>query len=242
MDAFAADDLPPVVPLPLERTALTGAAALTDDELLTLVMAGPPRRPRRRSGHGSTERVIDRSRPARRLLRAAGTLRNLAAWSLPEIAAVAGIGERRAVPLFAAIELGRRTALERKPRGDTLSGSGEVYRHYRTVLRDERREVFLAALLDVKNRLLRDVRISEGSLAASLVHPREAFGAAVREPAHAVIFVHNHPSGDPTPSDEDFALTRRLVAAGEVLGIRVLDHVVMGEGEWFSFADAGKLR
>lgn len=103
-------------------------------------------------------------------------------------------------------------------------------------------EEFWCFLVDVKNRPLRRVLISVGSLAASLVHPASVFKEAVREPAHAVILVHNHPSGDPTPSDEDRALTRRLVAAGEMLGIRVLDHVVIGKGDWYSFADAGQLR
>lgn len=217
----------------LERTALTGTAAVTDDELLTMVMAGQAR---------GRPPAAARARAAQRLLRAAGSLRRLATWSLPEIAAVPGIGERRAVPLLAAIELGRRTALEPKERGASLNGATEVYRHYRAALRDERREVFLVALLDVKNRLLRDVRIAEGSLNATLVHPREAFAPAVREPAHAVIFVHNHPSGDASPSDDDISLTRRLVAAGDILGIRVLDHVVVGDQDWYSFAETGALR
>lgn len=217
----------------LERTSLTGAAALTDEELLTMVMSGlaTPRPP-----------AAARVRASQRLLRSARTMRALATWSLAEIAAVPGIGVRRAVPLFAAIELGRRTALEKKVRGASLNGASEVYRHYRAALRDERREVFLVALLDVKNRLLRDVRIAEGSLTATLVHPREAFGPAVREAAHAVIFVHNHPSGEASPSDDDVSLTRRLVATGDILGIRVLDHVVVGEEDWYSFAEAGALR
>lgn len=229
-------DAPPLIVPSFERTALTGAAGFTDDELLSLVMNGRVR-PQRRPGRASAP-----ARAAQRLLKAAVTLRGLATWSFPEIAAVAGVGERRAVPLVAALELGRRTAMEKKERGASLVGAAEVYRHYRAALRDERREIFLVALLDAKHRLLRDVRISEGSLTATLVHPREAFAAAVREPAHAVLFVHNHPSGDPSPSDEDISLTRRLVAAGEILGIRVLDHLVIGEEDWYSFAEAGALR
>lgn len=239
MDLLAAGDAPPIVPA-LERTALLGSAAFTDAELLTLVMSGPVR-PERRPGRPRLP-ATTRTRAAERVLRAAGSLRGLAAWSFPEIASIPGVGERRAAPLVAALELGRRTALERKERGASLNGAGEVYRHYRAALRDERREIFLVALLDARHRLLRDARIAEGSLSATLVHPREAFAPAVREPAHAVVFVHNHPSGDPTPSDEDVALTRRLVAAGDILGIRVLDHVVLGEEDWYSFAEAGALR
>jgi DNA repair protein RadC len=94
-------------------------------------------------------------------------------------------------------------------------------------------------LLDAKHRKLRDVQISEGSLTASIVHPREVFAPAVRDSAAAVILAHNHPSGDPLPSAEDVELTRRLRQAGEIIGIRVLDHVIVGAEAHFSFADAG---
>lgn len=227
-------DAPAPFPLALQRTALTGMAALTEAELLQLVMSGG-----RRSRRASSPSAL---RAAERLARAAGSLRRLARWTLPEIACVAGIGEQRAIPVLAAIELGRRTALETVPRGATMASSAEIYRHYRATLRDERRELFLAGLLDTKLRLIRDVRISEGSLDATVVHPREAFAPAVREPAHAVVFVHNHPSGSPEPSSEDRALTKRLVTCGDILGIRVVDHLVLGEGDWYSFADAGQLR
>lgn len=220
-----------MIPVPQERYdpgGLASTTTLSDEEVLTALLSA-------RGGRNGVE-------AARRLLHAAGGLRRLATWTTPEIGAVRGIGLQKAMGVAAAIELGRRTAHARQARGNPLCASADVFRHFRGALRDERREVFLVALLDVKNRLLRDVRISEGSLAASLVHPREAFAPAVREPAHAVVFVHNHPSGDPTPSDEDAALTRRLVAAGDVLGIRVLDHVVVGDAEWYSFADAGRMR
>jgi DNA repair protein RadC len=94
-------------------------------------------------------------------------------------------------------------------------------------------------LLDAKHALIRDVTVSKGSLTLSIVHPREVFSLAVRESAAAVIFLHNHPSGDPSPSREDRELTARLVAAGEVLGIEVLDHIIIGDGKYVSFADQG---
>ena len=99
----------------------------------------------------------------------------------------------------------------------------------------------MALLLDGKNRVIREVRISEGSLNQSIVHPREVFNPAVRESAAAVILVHNHPTGDPTPSREDLDLTRRLKEAGELMGIRVLDHVIIGDGSYVSLADRGVL-
>jgi DNA repair protein RadC len=103
-----------------------------------------------------------------------------------------------------------------------------------------RKEVFCVLLLDAKHRKLREARISEGSLTASIVHPREVFAPAVRESAAALILVHNHPSGDPSPSPEDVELTRRLRQAGEIVGIRVLDHVIVGAEHHFSFVDAGQ--
>jgi DNA repair protein RadC len=122
-------------------------------------------------------------------------------------------------------------------RGASISSSQTVFEHFGPLLVDERREQFCALLLDTKNRLLANVRISEGSLGASLVHPREAFRPAVREAAAAVVFIHNHPSGDPTPSAEDERVTIRLREVGELLGIPVLDHVVVGHGSYYSFAD-----
>jgi DNA repair protein RadC len=115
-----------------------------------------------------------------------------------------------------------------------------VYGHFRGRLPQLEREVFYVLLLDGKNRAQGEVLVSEGSLTAALVHPREVFAPAIREAAAAVILVHNHPSGDPTPSAEDRALTERLRQVGELVGIRVLDHVVIGRGRWASLAEEGR--
>ncbi|MDO9079543.1 MAG: DNA repair protein RadC, partial [Desulfuromonadales bacterium] len=109
------------------------------------------------------------------------------------------------------------------------------------ILRDLKKERFIAILLDNKNRLIRDVQISEGSLTASIVHPREVFVPVVRESAAAVLFVHNHPSGDPEPSREDLDITTRLRQAGELMGVRVLDHIIIGSNRYVSLADRGLL-
>jgi DNA repair protein RadC len=116
-----------------------------------------------------------------------------------------------------------------------------VFEHYAQKLSGVKKERFYCLLLDTRNRFLHDERVSEGTLTASLVHPREAFRAAVREAASAVIFVHNHPSGDPSPSREDVELTSRLAEAGKILGIRVLDHVIVADDGWYSFSDQGEL-
>ena len=140
---------------------------------------------------------------------------------------------------MAALELGKRALATPLTSGLQVRGSQEIFQHYFPLLRDIRHELFKAVLLDAKHRLIRDMTVSEGSLTVSIVHPREVFNLAVRESAAAVIFVHNHPSGDPHPSEEDHALTRRLIEAGEILGIRVLDHIVIGDGRYVSFADEG---
>jgi DNA repair protein RadC len=125
--------------------------------------------------------------------------------------------------------------------GMRVTCSGDLFKHFHPALRDLKHELFKVVLLDAKNAVLKEVTVSEGSLTLSIVHPREVFTLAVRESAAGVIFLHNHPSGDPTPSPEDRLLTDRLVAAGRLLGIRVLDHVIVGDRRYVSFADEGWL-
>jgi len=156
-----------------------------------------------------------------------------------ELAEIPGMGAARAARLHAAAELGRRLASAPLVSGRSIRSAQEIYDHFGPLLADARKETFHVLLFDSKNRLIRKVRVSEGCLAASLVHPREAFRPAIREAAAAVLFLHNHPSGDPTPSAEDRRTTDRLRAAGELLGIPVLDHVVIGRGKYFSLADEG---
>ncbi|HEY2930581.1 MAG TPA: DNA repair protein RadC [Acidobacteriota bacterium] len=119
--------------------------------------------------------------------------------------------------------------------------SRQLFEHYRDYFRGRTHEIFLLLLLNGKNRVIRDEVVSEGSLTASLVHPREVFTPAVRHSAAAVIFLHNHPSGDPEPSAEDRQITERLVKCGQLLGVRVLDHVIIGDGCYYSFLDRGEL-
>jgi DNA repair protein RadC len=168
-------------------------------------------------------------------------LRGLANRSLEELCAIPGIGPAKAAQILAGIELGKRALATPLTEGNRIQGSKHIFEHYYPLLRDLRHEVFKAVLLDAKHTVIRDCTVSQGSLTVSIVHPREVFNLAVRESAAAIIFVHNHPSGDPEPSQEDHALTQRLMAAGEILGIRVLDHVVIGDGRYVSFADEGYL-
>jgi len=212
---------------PRERLLELGASALSDGEILAIVLGTGHRRA------GSALAV------ARSLLAAFDDLRGALGAPIAELASVAGVGQVRAARLHAIAELARRVHVEKLAPGIVLSSSSAVHAHFGPLLADEKRESFYGVLLDGKNRVMSKVRISQGSLGASLVHPREAFRPAVREAAAAVLFVHNHPSGDPTPSAEDRRITERLRRAGEVMGITVLDHVVVGRTGYWSFADNG---
>jgi len=137
----------------------------------------------------------------------------------------------------AVLEVARRALSSSFPRSLPVRSGADVFDRYRYLLADSPVEVFLAVLLDVKHRVLRDVRVSVGTLNGSLIHPREVFAAAVAERAMAIVLVHNHPSGDPCPSLEDRQVTRRLRSAGGIVGIPVLDHVIMGNCSFFSFRE-----
>jgi DNA repair protein RadC len=194
-----------------------GGEALTDAELLGLVIDGGAATP-------------DGAALAGRLLVASGGLAGLARGS-------AALPPRRLAVLRAAIELGRRATAVPLALGEPVRDAAAVYQHFRGRLAQLEREVFCVLLLDGKNRVRGEVRVSEGSLTAALVHPREVFAPAIRNRAAALILVHNHPSGDPNPSLEDTAITRRLREVGDLVGIRVLDHVVLAHGGYASMAE-----
>jgi DNA repair protein RadC len=213
---------------PRERLLRYGPETLTDGQLLAVLLG---------SGHaGGTALDVGVD-----LLNRVGGLRGLGQQGVRELCVVPGVGPAKAALLKAAFEIGRRAAAAPLTTGQRVRSSQDVFQHYWPLMRGLRREVFMAVLLDGKNAIIRDIMVSVGSLTLSIVHPREAFVPAVRESAAAVIFVHNHPSGDPEASPEDRSLTKRLVSVGEVMGIRVLDHVIIGDGRYTSFADQGWL-
>lgn len=176
------------------------------------------------------------------MARGEGCLRWLATRPSAEIARIAGVGRIKAARLAAAIELGRRIGMEAEPPPDRIRGPGDVQRYYGLRLRDLPVEEFHVLALGSQSQILADLLITRGLLNSSLVHPREVFRAAIAEAAAGIIVVHNHPSGDPTPSADDRAVTRQLVDAGRLLDLPVYDHVVIGGGErYVSFAEAGLL-
>jgi len=191
-----------------------------------------------RTGNASTGKsAVDH---AHFLLKEFGGLRGIDGASTRDLRSIKGIGPAKIAQIRAGLELGRRLREKKWDAGQPLRTSEEVFRHFQK-LEKEKRELFYVVLLTNKNRKIREVKISEGSLTASLVHPREVYNPVIRESAAAVIFVHNHPSGDPAPSPEDREITRRLKEVGEVMGVRVLDHIVIGRERYFSFSDHGML-
>jgi len=173
------------------------------------------------------------------LARADGSLRRLAGRT--DWASLPGMGKAKAGRLVAALELGRRAAIEADPPPDRIRSPADVHRVYAARLRDLAVEEFHVLALDSQSQVLADLLITRGILNSSLVHPREVFRAAIAEAAAGIIVVHNHPSGDPTPSADDRAVTRQLVDAGRLLDVPVYDHVIVGGDRFVSFAEAGLL-
>ncbi|HEX9636663.1 MAG TPA: DNA repair protein RadC [Acidobacteriota bacterium] len=213
---------------PRERLLTEGPEALAETELLALIL-----------GQGvAGQRTLA---VAGELIARFGSLRALLGAQPAELRAVRGVGDARAAQMTALSALLRRLQVPPLERRAAVRSSADIAAHFGPLLAAERRESFWAVLLDARHRILRRTRICEGGLTAAVIHPREAFALALREGAAAVLFVHNHPSGDVRPSAEDLALTRRLVQAGELLGIRVLDHVIVGAEGFTSLADLGNL-
>ena len=214
---------------PRERMRSLGAQALSTAELIATILGT--------GGTGGSalqcaQSVLDY---------AGGSLGRLAGMPLAGLTRVHGGGQARATAVHAALELGRRLSLEARDAGVPLRGPQDVVAVYAPRLQELPVEEFHVAVLDAQHRLERDVLVTRGLLNSSLVHPREVFREAIAERAAAVILVHNHPSGDPTPSAEDRAVTEQLVAAGRLLDIPVHDHIIVGRGRYVSFAEAGLL-
>jgi DNA repair protein RadC len=213
---------------PRERLDALGSSVLSDAELIALLL--------RTGNRGSNALAV-----ATDLLDRHGGLQGLSRVSGDELGRSQGIGPAKSASLRAALEIGRRLAGRRLRAGALIRSPSDVYHHFHPNLRDAKQEHFLVILLDARHRVLRSEMISQGTLTASLVHPREVFRPALRNAAAALVLVHNHPSGDPTPSAEDREVTARLASAGEILGVRVLDHIVVAERGFCSLREQGEL-
>lgn len=213
---------------PRERLAAGGPEALSNAELLAIIL---------RTGW-QQENALDL---AQRLLAEPRGLRFLAEASFEELASFKGVGPAKAAQVKAAVELGRRLAQAGRVGRPVIHSPLDVAALLMEEMRYLDREHFRALSLNTKNQVLSLDNISIGSLNSSIVHPREVFKRAITNSAAAVILVHNHPSGDPAPSREDIEVTKRLVQAGKILGIAVLDHIIIGDGRYLSFKEKGLL-
>ncbi|MBF8261845.1 MAG: radC [candidate division NC10 bacterium] len=211
---------------PRERLLMHGPGALTTAELLAILL---------RTGTGGQSAV----ELARSLLEKAGGLRELDRRAAEELQEAKGLGPAKIAQLKAALELGRRLMAEEKKVLAAVTSSKEVYEWLRPQMQGLTKEVFKVLLLNGNNEILESVTASEGSLTESPVYLRDLVNLANRHQAAALIVAHNHPSGNPRPSPTDKTLTEELVFMGRLLKIRVLDHLIIGENRYYSFADEG---
>lgn len=213
---------------PREKLLRLGPAGLGDNELLAVVI-------------GSGVRDADALVVANRLLDCCGGLHRLTRAGVDGLRQVTGIGEARAARVVAAVELGRRTLV----RGGVERPRLGTPRQLAAFLLPEHGaravEQFGIVMLDTRHRVIRTKVVSVGSLDSTVVHPREVFREATAASASAIVLFHNHPSGDPTPSADDLRLTARMVSAGALMGIEVLDHVILADARYYSLVEAGRL-
>ncbi|NTV01865.1 MAG: DNA repair protein RadC [Chlorobiaceae bacterium] len=211
---------------PRERFLHSGPAALSPAELLAIILrSGTP-------GHN----IVDTCNQ----ILAGHTLERLGGLSLKELQKIPGIGEAKAMQIIAIFELHKRLHYSRNANLKVQSAR-DVFEYMKGRIPDGTKEHLCILFLDAKNRIIRHEIVSIGTLTASLIHPREIFKAAIRESANAVILVHNHPSGDVQPSNADKQVTSILRQAGNLLQIELLDHVILGTDDWFSFRDHSML-
>lgn len=214
---------------PREKLERVGAGGLGDNELLAIVL-----------GHGGPRSSA--LELANAVLDATGGLHGLARASTDDLRRIPGIGTARASQLIAAIEAGRRTLLRGRRERVQIRSARDAAELLVPEFGSRPVEQFGVILLDAKHRVLRTTLLSVGTLDASIVHPRDVFREAASGGAAAIVVFHNHPSGDPTPSGDDVALTKRLVIAGELMGITVLDHVIVAENAFASLQERGHLK
>jgi len=220
-ESFTIHDLP-LSERPRERLLKLGIEALSTQEILALILG--------RGIRGESVMVT-----AQKLLTRFGNLSNIVAASLEELSEIKGIGPAKAAQIKAALELSKRLeASSDTGQKSTVKAPEDAIKIVKTRLKGKKKEHFLVLSLDTRNHLINSRTISIGSLDSSIVHPREVFKEAISSSAASVIFIHNHPSGDPAPSEDDIKLTKRLAEAGEVLGIEVLDHIIFCDKDYLS--------
>ncbi len=214
----------PLEERPRERLKRLGAEALTDAELIAVLFRTGTRK---QGAVALAQHVVSHF----------GGLRALARASILEIQEAPGLGEVKAIEIKAALELGKRLAMYSDVNRPRIKSAEDVANLLMIPFKDSETEEFKSVLLNTKNEVLRTVDVSKGGLDATMALPRDVFRQAIREGAHGVIICHNHPSGDPEPSRDDIALTQRLRDAAELLGFRLLDHIIFGDNRYVSLKE-----
>lgn len=208
---------------PREKMILNGVSSLSDAELLAILI---------RTGN----KELNAIQLARLIIDKVDNIRYLQDITLEELNSIKGIGISKATQIKAALELGRRIASYRPPKYK-IKNPWDIYKYYMESLRYQYKEIFKIVLLNTKNEIITDIDISIGTLNSSLVHPREVFREAIRRSSNKIILLHNHPSGNAEPSKEDKNVTKRLKECGDLIGVEVIDHIIIGDGVYFSFKE-----
>jgi DNA repair protein RadC len=225
--SFTVHDLPKSE-RPRERLKQFGPEALSAQELLALII-----------GRGVSKKSVITI--AQELLVKFGNIKAISEATLEELSQIKGIGFAKAAQIKACFELGKRKDLEPELKDFDIKDPQSVVKAIRASIKDKAKEHFKLILLNARNKILGVSTISIGSLNASIVHPREVFKDAIVHSAYSVVLAHNHPSGDPEPSEDDLKMTRKLVESGKILGIEVLDHLIIGKNAFYSFKGKGLL-
>ena len=213
---------------PRETLLKKGETYLSDSELLAILI-----------NNGTRDKSAITL--AREIIETSDGIRNLSNITVEELSKIKGIGLAKACRIISALELGRRVSVASEMQKFKISSPQDIDNVYMEELRYKKKEIFRVVLLNTKNVIIGSKDISEGSLNASIVHPREVFLEAIKKSANKMILMHNHPSGDPTPSSEDINITKRLISAGQIVGIEILDHVIIGDGSFYSFKENGQI-
>jgi DNA repair protein RadC len=211
---------------PRERLLKFGPESMASSELIAIIL-----------GSGMKGKSV--LTLAKEIIGHFGSLSKIADATVEELCQIKGMGKAKAVQLKAAFSLGMKAARSLKPSKYRIDSPENAYQLVREELENEKREVFLVILLDTKAYHIRHDVVSIGSLSNTLVHPREVFYPAVRHKAASLLLTHNHPSGDPTPSSKDIAITKKLISVGEIMGIRVNDHIIIGKQSYISLRQRG---
>ena len=214
---------------PRERLIKFGSHLLSDAQLVGVVIGT--------GDHRSNKNAVDLGRD---LIQKFGNFYYVDLASVPEISSVRGFGTAKAAQVKAALEMGKRMMAQKGSSSRTqMKTSRDFFEQYAPFMRNLRKEVVKVVLLNPKLHIIKDLTISEGSVNQSIVHPREVMIPAIKESASSIVLLHNHPSGDPFPSSADIEITHRVGKTGEIIGIKLIDHIIIGHDEYYSFADEG---